>query len=171
MQPAPIAPCLTISTPVGPVCVRGDESGVTHVEFATSMLSVEGGRRAQAVLRGAADELLEYFRGARRNFTFPLKPRGTPFQHRVWAALRAIPYGTRVSYRDIAERLGDVKGVRAIGGANGANPIAIVVPCHRVIASDGSLHGYGGGLERKQWLLDHESRHAGVVEPLLMGAI
>jgi methylated-DNA-[protein]-cysteine S-methyltransferase len=101
-------------------------------------------------------QLDEYFAGRRTHFDLELAPRGTPFQRRVWSALQEIPYGETRSYLDIARRLGSPKAVRAVGGANGRNPIAVVIPCHRVIAADGTLGGYGGGLERKRILLDLE---------------
>ena len=101
---------------------------------------------------------MEYFCGARRSFHLPLAPEGTPFQLRVWQALSTIPYGETLSYGELARRLGVSGGARAVGLANGANPLPIVVPCHRVIGASGSLTGYGGGLERKTWLIDHERR-------------
>ena len=105
-------------------------------------------------------QLDEYFAGTRREFTLPLDLQGTPFQAAVWQGLRAIPYGATRSYAQQAERLGVPTAVRAVARANGMNRVSIVVPCHRVIGSDGGLTGYGGGLERKQWLLHHEHRHA-----------
>jgi len=101
-------------------------------------------------------QLGEYFAGRRRTFDIPLVLQGTDFQKRVWQQLLAIPFGQMVSYLDIARALGNPKAVRAVGAANGHNPVSIVVPCHRVVGSDGSLVGYGGGLERKEWLLRHE---------------
>ncbi|MDQ6836823.1 MAG: methylated-DNA--[protein]-cysteine S-methyltransferase [Actinomycetota bacterium] len=106
------------------------------------------------------DQLGQYFAGRRTDFDLPLAPPGTPFQHLVWAALGQIPYGATASYGQIAERVGRAGAGRAVGLANGANPIGIVVPCHRVVGADGSLTGYGGGLERKQFLLDLERRRA-----------
>ncbi|MCA8974064.1 MAG: methylated-DNA--[protein]-cysteine S-methyltransferase [Planctomycetes bacterium] len=104
----------------------------------------------------ARRQLAEYFAGRRREFELPLAPRGTPFQLEVWAALRTIPFGSTCSYADIAARIGRPNAVRAVGAANGRNPIAIIVPCHRVIGRDGSLTGYAGGLDRKRRLLQHE---------------
>ncbi|MFN0133466.1 MAG: methylated-DNA--[protein]-cysteine S-methyltransferase [Phycisphaerales bacterium] len=101
-------------------------------------------------------QLDEYFAGTRHGFNLPLAPIGTAFQQRVWAALLHIPYGTTTTYGDLARRLGTPNAARAVGAANGANPIAIIIPCHRVIDAAGRLHGYGGGLNRKQWLLEHE---------------
>jgi methylated-DNA-[protein]-cysteine S-methyltransferase len=106
-------------------------------------------------------QLAEYFAGRRRDFDLPLAPAGTPFQQRVWQALRAIPYGRTESYGALAARLGQPGAGRAVGLANGQNPIAIVIPCHRVIGAGGALTGYGGGLERKRWLLALEASAAG----------
>lgn len=114
--------------------------------------------RDDGPLREAGAQLEAYFAGERDAFTLPLAPRGTPFQREVWQALTAIPYGTTVSYGTIAARVGRPRAMRAVGAANRRNPIAIIVPCHRVIGADGSLTGYGGGLERKQVLLELERR-------------
>jgi methylated-DNA-[protein]-cysteine S-methyltransferase len=115
--------------------------------------------RADDALADARHQLEQYFAGERTTFDLPLAPRGTPFQLEVWAALAEIPYGDTASYRDIAERIGRPTSTRAVGAANGRNPLSIVVPCHRVIGADGSLTGYGWGVERKVWLLDHERAH------------
>jgi len=109
-----------------------------------------------AILAQAAEELEEYFEGTRRSFEVPLDPVGTAFQQRAWAALRTIPYGETVSYGEQAERLGDRRKARAVGAANGRNPISIIVPCHRVVGATGALTGFAGGLDVKAWLLDHE---------------
>ena len=111
---------------------------------------------AGEVLRGCAEQLDEYFAGARTRFDVPLDPQGSSFELEAWRALREIPYGTTVTYGEQARRLGDVRKARAVGAANGRNPISIVVPCHRVVGADGSLTGFGGGLAAKAWLLDHE---------------
>jgi methylated-DNA-[protein]-cysteine S-methyltransferase len=107
-------------------------------------------------------ELDEYFAGTRLDFTVPLSPRGSAFQKQVWQALSEIPYGETTSYGKVAVSVGHPDGARAVGVANGQNPIPIIVPCHRVIGADGSLTGYGGGLDAKRWLLDHEAKHAGL---------
>jgi methylated-DNA-[protein]-cysteine S-methyltransferase len=114
---------------------------------------------AVAPLRATARQLDEYFAGKRRDFDLPLAPTGTPFQQRVWRGLTEIGFGETWSYGQLAKRIKNPKASRAVGLANGANPIAIVVPCHRVIGANGSLTGYGGGLERKRWLLAHEGVH------------
>jgi len=109
-------------------------------------------------LRPVSDQLHEYFDGSRTDFELELAPQGTPFQRSVWAALCDVPFGQTTSYGDVAAAIGNPKAVRAVGMANNRNPIALVIPCHRVIGADGSLTGYGGGLEMKSWLLDHERR-------------
>jgi methylated-DNA-[protein]-cysteine S-methyltransferase len=105
-------------------------------------------------------QLDEYFEGSRKDFDFPFRQKGTPFQLGVWDELLNIPYGKTISYLQLSQRLGNVKAIRAVGTANGRNNLPIVVPCHRVIGSNGSLTGYGGGLWRKQWLLEHENKYA-----------
>jgi methylated-DNA-[protein]-cysteine S-methyltransferase len=113
--------------------------------------------RVDSAFRAVREQLDAYFEGGLRAFELPLRMDGTPFQHLVWAGLRAIPYGETVSYAELARRIGRPGASRAVGSANGRNPISIVVPCHRVIAADGTLGGYGGGLERKDFLLQHET--------------
>ena len=113
------------------------------------------GRQA-APFKTAADQLDAYFAGALTRFTLPMAPRGSEFQQRVWTALQDIPYGQTESYGELAERIGSPRAARAVGLANGKNPISIVIPCHRVVGSDGNLTGYGGGLDRKKQLLDLE---------------
>jgi methylated-DNA-[protein]-cysteine S-methyltransferase len=109
-------------------------------------------------LESCVSQLDAYFAGTLRDFSVPLSLEGTEFRRRCWAALRDIPYGETRSYRDIAKATGNIKAVRAVGGANHNNPVSIIVPCHRVIGSDGSMTGYGGGLWRKEWLLNHERK-------------
>ena len=113
----------------------------------------------QHILPAERTQLAEYFAGTRTEFNLSLAPIGTPFQMQAWQALREIPYGTTQSYAQQAARIGNPKACRAIGLANGRNPISIIVPCHRVIGANGSLTGYGGGLPAKKWLLNHESQH------------
>lgn len=114
------------------------------------------GSRDDSVLPGLREQLAAYFRGELREFDVPLVAVGTPFQREVWTALRAVPYGATCTYGDLAAAVGRPKAVRAVGGANGRNPIFLVVPCHRVVGAGGALTGYAGGLERKRWLLAHE---------------
>jgi methylated-DNA-[protein]-cysteine S-methyltransferase len=136
------------------VFVEGDDSFVTRIGFGSS--SGPAGEAASA----AAAQLEEYFAGERTSFDLPLSLAGTPFERRVWDAVAAIPYGSTASYAEIAEAVGSPGACRAVGRANGRNPIAIVVPCHRVIGSDGSLTGYAGGLPMKRALLDMERSHS-----------
>lgn len=159
---------ITMPSPIGELTLTAIDDGITGILFETNRhakprleewthaTANDGGRPAVLALSAVRSQLEEYFRGARREFDLPLAPRGTDFQRRVWDALREIPFGRTVSYIDIARRLGDPAAVRAVGAANGRNPIPIVVPCHRVIGADGSLVGFGGGIERKRWLLAHE---------------
>ena len=140
-------------TPVGPVWVAVDGAGaVTAVQFGEPDVAAPPSVASDA----AAAQLREYFAGDRVDFDLVLAASGTAFQHRVWAALREIPYGWTWSYGQLAAHIGQPTASRAVGLANGRNPIAIVVPCHRVIGASGTLTGYAGGMGRKRWLLDHE---------------
>ena len=143
-------------TPVGPLHLTASESALTGLRFGSGPRTGERDE-AHPVLATAAAELAEYLTGERRAFTVPLAPAGTAFQLAVWEQLRLIPYGTTVSYGELARRLGAPDAARAVGLANGRNPIAIVVPCHRVIGADGSLTGFGGGMTAKRTLLDIEA--------------
>ncbi|GFZ83282.1 methylated-DNA--protein-cysteine methyltransferase [Aquaticitalea lipolytica] len=144
-----------IKSPLGYTKIVGDEEGVSSVvvlnseEKETDIIPVE--------LEDCVIQLNEYFAGDRTLFDLKLNPEGTTFQKQVWNALQTIPYGKTLSYLELSKQLGDVKAIRAVANANGKNPLWIIVPCHRVIGSDGSLTGYAGGLHRKQWLLEHES--------------
>jgi methylated-DNA-[protein]-cysteine S-methyltransferase len=146
-------------SPIGDLLLLADDDGLRGLYLPDPRYAPpEIGRRADhPVLAAAREQLSAYFAGALERFDLPLAAEGTPFQLHVWEALRAIDYGETISYRELAERIGDPRAVRAVGLANGRNPLAIVVPCHRVIGADGSLVGYGGGLERKRWLLEHEA--------------
>jgi len=143
-----------IKTPLGIATVIGDEKGVSAISVAD-----EGEVSAiiPAILNDAVSQLNDYFEGKRNDFTFKLNPKGTDFQQKVWKGLLEIPFGKTMSYMDLSKKLGDVKAIRAVASANGKNPLWIVVPCHRVIGTDGSLTGYAGGLWRKKWLLEHEN--------------
>lgn len=152
-----------IDTPIGPLLLVSDGAGLTEVGLPVrGRLAAlpDGAKPSKSKLRAARRQFEEYFAGNRQQFELPLHPSGTPFQLEVWGALLAIPYGETVSYTDIARRIGRPRAVRAVGAANGANPLAIIVPCHRVIGSHGDLVGYGGGLPIKRWLLAHERRNA-----------
>ncbi|WP_091428584.1 methylated-DNA--[protein]-cysteine S-methyltransferase [Flavobacterium degerlachei] len=143
-----------IKTPLGIATLIGDENGVSEIS-----VSDEGEASAiiPAVLGEAVSQLNDYFEGNRNDFTFKLNPKGTDFQQKVWQSLLEIPYGKTRTYLEQSKILGDVKAIRAVASANGKNPLWIVIPCHRVIGSDGSLTGYAGGLWRKKWLLEHEN--------------
>jgi len=149
-----------MESPVGLLLLEADEEGLQRVAFAEGKGKVGQAIRLPA-LQDAVTQLKAYFAGDLRHFDLPLKLAGTPFQLAVWRALQDIPYGETTSYGELARRVGTPKGSRAVGLANGANPIAIVVPCHRVIGSNGKLTGYGGGLDNKQTLLALERQHAG----------
>ncbi len=147
-------------SPVGPLSLVSDGRALVTLAFAGQAHPVrlieEAEPGSDAVLDAARGQLDAYFKGGIKRFDLPLAPRGTPFQERVWAALREIPYGETRSYGDVAAAVGAPRAVRAVGGANGSNPIAIIVPCHRVIGANGTLTGFGGGLDRKRFLLTHE---------------
>lgn len=149
---------LTLESPIGLIAVSGSASGITAVTFVDDAPAGIDSAGAPDVVRECVRQLDEYFQGRRREFSVPLNLAGTPFQQRVWRELLTIPFGHTTTYGAIANRLGDPKTIRAVGRANGQNPIPILVPCHRVIGSDGSLIGYGGGLWRKRWLLEHEGQ-------------
>ena len=144
-----------VQTPIGIAKLEGDEHGLAAI----SVLNVENKTTEiiPDVLEDAVYQLREYFEGKRQEFSLVLNPQGTDFQKSVWAALQEIPFGKTISYLELSKILGNVKAIRAVAAANGKNPLWIVIPCHRVIGSDGSLTGYAGGLHRKKWLLEHES--------------
>ena len=144
-----------INTPFGIAKLEGDENGLTSITVLND--DIPASTVIPELLEDAVYQLQEYFEGTRDSFSLSLNPNGTDFQKRVWDALQDIPYGKTVSYLELSKILGDVKAIRAVAAANGKNPLWIVIPCHRVIGSDGSLTGYAGGLHRKKWLLDHES--------------
>ena len=144
-----------ISSPLGFTKIVGDEDGISQVsvlnstEKETDIIPIE--------LEDCVIQLREYFEGTRTGFDLTLNPQGTTFQKRVWKQLEQIPHGKTFSYLQLSRQLGDIKAIRAVANANGKNPLWIIIPCHRVIGSDGSLTGYASGLYRKQWLLEHES--------------
>lgn len=141
-----------IETPMGPLLAEADERGITGLSFDVSDANPE----PNLVLHQLRRELHEYFAGHRSGFSVPLTPHGTDFQKRVWAELQKIPHGQTISYEELAKRIGKPTAQRAVAQANGANPIAILIPCHRVIAKNGKLGGYSSGLERKRFLLGLE---------------
>ncbi len=143
-------------TPLGVATVTGDENGITKVSI-TEESNIEVSTEIPNYLEASVTQLQEYFRGERTDFDLVLNPSGTDFQKKVWEELLNVPFGKTATYLDIAKRLGDAKCIRAAATANGKNPLWIIIPCHRIIGSDGSLTGYAGGLWRKKWLLDHEN--------------
>jgi len=145
-----------VATPIGDMLLVGNGQALTELLLPGPW--TRAGKNSDDVLEQAAEQLDAYFAGELRDFAVPLAPAGTPFQQQVWRMLRGVPYGGTTTYRALAQQLGKPHAARAVGAANGSNPIAIVIPCHRVIGSGGSLVGYGGGLERKRWLLDLETR-------------
>jgi len=152
-----------LSTPIGDLGVFANNEAVYHIEFMEgvkniNLLSVDQFKENPLTIL-AKQQLQQYFAGKRKEFTFPLAPKGTDFRQQTWQALQQIPYGETRYYAQQAELMNNPKAVRAVGAANGANPIAIVIPCHRVIGKNGSLTGYAGGLDRKAWLLNFEQEH------------
>ena len=149
----------TFETPIGEVVLASNGTALTglFLHGQTAARNGDDGRRDK-VLAAGRDELIAYCEGSLQTFSVPLAPQGTPFQQRVWRALLDIPFGETESYGHLARRIGSPNAARAVGLANGRNPIAIIIPCHRVIGTSGALVGYGGGLPRKRWLLEHEAR-------------
>ena len=152
-----------VASPIGALLLVGDGGVLSGVYMERHRHGpepeVRSSQRDDAALSASREQLEAYFAGQLTRFDLPLAPQGTEFQQRVWTALRDIPYGETISYAELARRIGKPQAVRAVGGANGRNPISIIVPCHRVIGSDGALTGFGGGIERKRWLLRHEASH------------
>src|SRR5690606_29395891 len=145
-----------LKTPLGIAEITGDENGISRISIQDIEIDIKE-EEIPEVLLNAVTQLKQYFEGNRKDFDLKINPSGTDFQKKVWQKLCEIPYGTTTSYHKLSKELGDVKAIRAVAAANGKNPLWIVVPCHRVIGSDGSLTGYAGGLWRKKWLLQHEN--------------
>lgn len=141
-------------SPIGNVEIKGTKEAVTSIVFCENCNAVKDDT---PLLRECYKQLDEYFKGVRQEFTFQYILNGTAFQNEVWAELAGVSYGRVVSYKDIAASIGNAKGIRAVGAANGRNRLMIAIPCHRIIGSDGGLTGYAGGLWRKEWLLQHEA--------------
>ncbi|MEM0514933.1 methylated-DNA--[protein]-cysteine S-methyltransferase [Pseudoalteromonas sp. YIC-827] len=148
-----------IDTPLGELVIQASDTGLCYVGFD---IERKADASANAITAQAKSQLAEYFQGVRSQFDLPLDTKGTEFQRQIWQALGSIAYGENVSYSDIARLVDNPKAVRAVGAANGRNPISIIVPCHRVIGANGTLTGYAGGLERKRWLLAFEQGHTRV---------
>ena len=149
-----------LRSPIGEIKITADEDFINSILFVFDETEMEE-ENLNLVLKECKVQLYQYFSGKRKEFDIPIKQEGTEFQQKVWNELLKIPYGKTVSYNSIAESLGDKNSIRAVGAANGKNQISIIVPCHRVIGSDGSLTGYAGGLGRKKWLLNHEKEFSG----------
>ena len=144
-------------TSYGFIEIEGTEKAITKVNFSDKK-KIKSEPNLPPILKKCLKQLDEYFKGKRQNFSLELHLEGTDFQKKVWEQLQRIPYGETASYKDVAVAIGNEKAVRAVGGANGMNNIAIIIPCHRVIGADGNLVGFGGGLWRKVWLLNHEKQ-------------
>lgn len=145
--------CAFYSSPLGDLKILSADDAITHVLFNTERDQEEV---ITSIIEQCIEQLDDYFHRGRKFFSLELALHGTPFQKKVWAELQTIPFGKTISYEELAIRLGDIKSIRAAGTANGANPVAIIVPCHRVIGKKGELTGYAGGIENKEWLLYHE---------------
>ena len=157
----PVVSYSVYSSPIGDLLLTSDGDALTGLYMCQHRGKPATGpeaswQRNDSLFQAVREQLGAYFSGRLLDFELPLRMDGTPFQHLVWDGLRAIPYGETISYAELARRIGRPGASRAVGSANGRNPISIVVPCHRVIAADGTLGGYGGGLDRKEWLLQHE---------------
>ncbi|WP_079735538.1 methylated-DNA--[protein]-cysteine S-methyltransferase [Salegentibacter salegens] len=144
-----------LKTPLGTAKISGDEVGISAIQILDK--EMPSSKEIPDFLQSAVQQLDDYFKGNLENFNLKLNPKGTDFQQKVWKALSEIPFGKTCSYLELSRKLGDEKAIRAVASANGKNPLWVVIPCHRVIGSDGSLTGYAGGLYRKQWLLNHEN--------------
>lgn len=150
-----------MESPIGELLLRSDGAQLTGLFMRTQNMSTAKWQRDDAALNPVRQQLMAYFAGELKDFDLPMRGRGTAFQETVWTALRDIPYGETISYGELARRIGQPTAARAVGLANGQNPISIIVPCHRVIGANGTLTGYGGGLPRKKWLLAHEASRSG----------
>lgn len=146
---------VVINSPLGFVLIEGNEEGISKISVTSDETILS--ETISDLFDDVVTQLNEYFQGNRTDFQFKMNPIGTDFQKKVWEELLKIPFGKTVSYQEVTNNLGDPKAIRAVANANGKNPLWIVIPCHRVIGSDGSLTGYAGGLWRKKWLLDHEN--------------
>jgi len=144
-------------SPIGILEIKGDKNGIQSVLFVDDNVSIPKENSTLKELTECVVQLEEYFLGTRKEFTLDLNIRATPFQEKVWRELLKVPFGSSRTYLEQSKKLGDPKAIRAVGTANGKNPISIIVPCHRIIGSNGSLTGYAGGIWRKKWLLEHES--------------
>ena len=150
----------SLESPVGALVLTSNGEAITGLfmdKYKGEPFSIGDWTRDDELFREAADQLRAYFAGELTEFDLPIAAGGAPFQQRVWAELRKVPYGSTISYGELARRIGNPKAARAVGSANGDNPVSIIIPCHRVIGSNGKLTGYGGGIERKKFLLEFEA--------------
>ncbi len=147
---------MIFESPVGPLLLQADGGGLKALSFLRQEEIKNVSTGVSPILSRAFEQLNAYFEGERTTFEIPLAPEGTDFQHKVWKELQQIPYGSTTTYGELSAKLGDEKAIRAVGRANGENPIPIIIPCHRVVGAQGKLVGYAGGLQRKKWLLKHE---------------
>lgn len=157
-----------LETPIGKLKIIGDDSAIKRVSFTDEEERSTDGK-VPIPVRNCKYQLAQYFEGQRKKFELNIAPDGTEFQQEAWAQLLTIPFGSTSTYAQQAIKLGDKKKMRAVGVANGKNPIAIIIPCHRIIGSDGSLTGYAGGIQRKEWLLKHEHSIPGYNQLKLFG--
>jgi methylated-DNA-[protein]-cysteine S-methyltransferase len=141
---------------IGPIEIVGNQKGILAVTFGADEFEID--RNLPAIMTECLRQMTEYFKGRRQKFSVPLIMEGTNFQKAVWRQLQKIPFGRTASYGDVARAVGSPRAFRAVGNANNKNPISLIIPCHRVIGSDGKLVGFGGGIWRKEWLLEHEKR-------------
>ncbi|WP_311195802.1 methylated-DNA--[protein]-cysteine S-methyltransferase [Antarcticibacterium sp. 1MA-6-2] len=148
----------SFNSPLGLVEIEGDSFGISKIQVREGEVVSEN-QETPVELEQAVLQFKEYFAGERKHFSLKLNPSGTDFQKKIWLALQEIPFGTTCSYLQLSKKIGDIKAIRAVAAANGKNPLWIVVPCHRVIGTDGSLLGYAGGLWRKKWLLEHRKSY------------
>lgn len=148
---------INFKSPLGILIIKSDGQAVTEISFSEEVQEIQN---SCAVLESCRQQLSDYFAGKLVSFDLPLNPEGTEFQQKVWAELLKIPYGETITYMELAVRLGDIKAIRAVGTANGRNPIAIIIPCHRVIGAGNKLTGYAGGIWRKKALLELEMKHS-----------
>ncbi|HJU46151.1 MAG TPA: methylated-DNA--[protein]-cysteine S-methyltransferase [Chitinophagaceae bacterium] len=153
-------------SPVGLIKISGGDKFISEVKFIDDQQDIPDTEPAPDVIRSCARQLTEYFNGSRRQFDIPINQEGSEFQQKVWDKLTDIPFGRTINYLDLAKRLGDPKKIRAAATTNGKNRIAVIIPCHRVIGSNGTLVGYAGGLWRKKWLLEHENKIANGLQTL-----
>ncbi len=160
-------------SPIGIIEIKATEEFVNSVLFTNTLKGAIRGNETTGIaesvhslIRECQKQLLEYFAGQRRQFNLPLQQPGSAFQQKVWAELTNIPYGRTISYLELSKRIGNIKAIRAVGTSNGQNSISIIVPCHRVIGSNGDLTGYSGDIWRKKWLLDHEGKYANGIQTL-----